>query len=363
MLGRLLAVIVAVLALAAAPAGAIIGGTPATETYPWMASLQFDGSHGCGASLVRPDTLITAAHCVQNEKPETLSVVLGRTKLSSGAGERIGVKSTEVNEGYATDQNQGHDIALVRLERPAEAETLDLVTPKQAPLWAAGQPVRVIGWGSAVFMVGPVSDDLMEADIEMISDAYCDASYNSVVNYGFDPLTMVCAGRPVVGLQDACQGDSGGPLVARAPNGHWVLVGTVSNGLGCGFPLLYGVYGRVGGPELYDWLESRLGAGGPAQLNPLASPSEVKVTVRRVRARRHKVRVRFAVSAPVTAIKATLRRHGKVIGRAGLQRVRKRGTLVIKVKRKHLRRARLRITASDAGGHPVTHRQPVSLRR
>jgi trypsin len=364
MRGRLLATIIALMGLTAAPAGAIVGGTPATDAYPWMASLQVGQDHICGASLVRPDTVLTAAHCVQDEDPAALSVVLGRVKLSAAAGERIGVKSVEVDEAYQTDGNGGHDIALVRLERPSEADTIDIVEPGQAGLWAPGAPVRVIGWGTTVYQVGPASDDLLEADIEAISDAECAQSYNGIVNYGFDPKTMVCAGRRVIGLEDACQGDSGGPLVARGTAGY-VLVGTVSNGLGCGFPLFYGVYARIGGPVLQDWLAQHLDTPGSPMATPVASPSEVRLTLRRTRVLRRgrKVRVRVRVSAPVTAVKATLRTRGKVIGRGGLPRVKRRGTIVIAVRAKRVRHARLRITATDAGGHPVMHREPVTVRR
>jgi secreted trypsin-like serine protease len=360
--GRLFALTVALFAAIAVPTHAIIGGTPATESYPWMTSLQVSQNHICGGSLVRPDTILTAAHCVQGEAANDLSVVLGRHTLSGVGGERIGVKSVEINEQYSTDPNGGHDIALVRLKRPSEFDTLDIVTPDQKALWAPGSPVRVIGWGSSVFAIGPGSDSLMQADIDVISDAECDQSYNGLAHYGFDAATMLCAGKRIVGLEDSCQGDSGGPLVADKGDGY-VLVGTVSMGLGCGFPLFYGVYGRLGGDELQQWLAAHLDASGNAVPSPLASPSEVKLRVRRARAHRRKVRVRITVSAPVTAVKATLRRHGKVVGRGGLPRVRKRATIVISTRSKKLRRARLRITATDAGGHPVTHREPVSLRR
>lgn len=51
----------------AAPAGKprIIGGRDADEhEHPWQASLQYNGGHICGASIISEYYLITAAHCV-----------------------------------------------------------------------------------------------------------------------------------------------------------------------------------------------------------------------------------------------------------------------------------------------------------
>jgi secreted trypsin-like serine protease len=57
-------------ALVVAPALAkhapfIVGGDDAAEgAWPHQASLEYFGSHSCGASLISADYLITAAHCV-----------------------------------------------------------------------------------------------------------------------------------------------------------------------------------------------------------------------------------------------------------------------------------------------------------
>jgi secreted trypsin-like serine protease len=61
------------------------------------------------------------------------------------------------------------------------------------------------------------------------------------------------------------QGDSGGPLVVRdAQTGHMQLVGVVSAGVGCGRPLMPGIYTRVS--SFLGWIdkvlnyESKLGS-------------------------------------------------------------------------------------------------------
>src|SRR6185503_1507578 len=64
--------------LAAASAGAVIGGSPLAEAQvPWFANL------GCGGSLVAPDRILTAAHCVGDQAPAGVTVA-GRVHTVKG---------------------------------------------------------------------------------------------------------------------------------------------------------------------------------------------------------------------------------------------------------------------------------------
>jgi trypsin len=365
------AVLVAAAVLAfAAPAGAVTGGRPASEPYPWEAALADDSGQFCGGSLVRPDWVLTAAHCADGEDPSKLKVILGRHKLSSSDGEEIPVAEILVNEQYANDEAGGHDIALLRLERSSAAAPLRIVSTGESGLWAAGKPARVIGWGSSVFLVGPGSDDLQEVDVPMVADDDCDTSYNALSPFVFDPATMVCAGE-TTGGKDSCQGDSGGPLVVKDTAGAWTQAGVVSFGLGCGFPLYYGVYARIGGPELDNWLAAHLpAAGAPAApagfTEPPASSPPITTrkphlsfrrslgSARKVR-RTHRMRLRATSRTAVRNVRVTVLRRGRVV--ASGRRAVLSGTVTLRLKARPARVRQgavlVRIRAEDAAGRQV----------
>ena len=45
--------------------GRVINGQDASpHSWPWQISLRMNGKHVCGGSLIRPNWVVTAAHCV-----------------------------------------------------------------------------------------------------------------------------------------------------------------------------------------------------------------------------------------------------------------------------------------------------------
>ncbi len=273
---RIAVLLIALVALVLpATADAITGGQPATREYPYMAALtDGDGEWaGCGASLVRADWALTAAHCVEDVEAADLGVRVGTHDISTpDGGETIGAKRVIVHERYGEGNasTSSFDVALIELERSAtEGTPIRIPAPAERGLWAPGTISTVTGWGGRFYPgiggVNTTEDQLMEVDVPIVADETCasglygQGDLSDLTVGEFDPETMVCAGEDTGG-SDSCSGDSGGPLVVPDSAGALVQVGVVSWGNGCALPLNYGVYSRIADDPLYSWIQGHLPA-------------------------------------------------------------------------------------------------------
>ena len=247
-----------------ASASAVTGGQPASRDYPFMAALYDDGTWICGSSLIAPDKILTAAHCVVDQKSASkISFEIGGHPLGDPGNEMRTASAITVHPQYDPDTSR-YDVAIVKLASPSTKTPVAIAGPLQTALWDAGSPARVIGYGMPTDPTGL----LFEADIPMVADGNPDDLFGSIdpttcaggnLLTAEDLKTMVCAGE-LYGVKDSCYGDSGGPLLTPATGdfgGTLVQVGVVSWGYACGTPTKYGVYARVGADPLNSWIGSR----------------------------------------------------------------------------------------------------------
>lgn len=246
MVARALALVLAgVAAVAVTPASAderprahasvVGGGTVAAGQYPWIVAL----SRGCGGSLIAPDRVLTAGHCVEDLRVETLRLYVGASRRRRGSlrYDGIPVQAVEVatHPGYRSLVGGGpaNDVAVLKLARPVEgvapvrlAATTDVMT------YRAAAPVTVLGWG--ITRADPragMARALRAGQLTALSDRSCARVFGG--DNGYRSSVMLCARsrnqfrKPNT---SPCVGDSGGPLVG--PEG--VQVGVVSFGISCG---------------------------------------------------------------------------------------------------------------------------------
>jgi trypsin len=212
----------------------IVGGTRASiadHSYAVYLATP-EGFQFCGGSIVAPDRVLTAAHCVAGKQPTGILVIAGREDKDSGAGVKAAVTSIWTHPRF-TEVRAGYDVAVLTLDKELPYEAIELVSAKEVEAYQAGTPGLILGWGRLADG-GESSRYLMQATVPVLADDSCTASYPAYL-----AAAMTCAGYPEGGV-DSCQGDSGGPFVIDGK-----LAGITSWGEGCAAAGKPGVYTRL----------------------------------------------------------------------------------------------------------------------
>jgi hypothetical protein len=229
----------------------IVGGEIAEEgAWPWQVALVQPGQPNayygqyCGGSLIAPNWVLTAAHCVDGlpNAPGMLDVLMGQNVLSADNGTRTPVDLIIIHPDYSTFALDA-DLALLRLASPSDQTTVSLDMPDDENLAEEATMATVIGWGRYIPELPLPSDELRQVELPLVPREICgsDQAWGSLITEN-----MICAGYDE-GDRSACYGDSGGPLMVPIENEPgWAQVGIVSWGAaGCTGYQRYNVYTRV----------------------------------------------------------------------------------------------------------------------
>ncbi|XP_016061462.1 PREDICTED: kallikrein-5-like [Miniopterus natalensis] len=209
----------------------IVNGTDCDpHAQPWQGALLLKPNQlYCGAALVAPQWLLTAAHC----RKKIFKIRLGHHSLSPvyEHGQQMfhGVKSIP-HPGYS---HPGHsnDLMLIKLNRRIlESQNVKPINiSSHCP--AVGTSCLVSGWGTTSSPQVTFPKVLQCLNITVLNHERCKEAYPGQID-----ATMFCAGDEVG--RDSCQGDSGGPVVCNG-----TLQGLVSWGdFPCAQPNKPGVY-------------------------------------------------------------------------------------------------------------------------
>jgi MYXO-CTERM domain-containing protein len=229
-----------------AAAAPIIGGGPDTNDVAVVALVQQSTGTLCSGTIIAPQVVLTAAHCVYRVDASDLQVLVGPD--DSTPTQTIAVASVAAYPTYSdedTGLQGGVDLGVAFLATPANVTPATAATSPAAGDFA-GAEVTLVGYGIDSTASGTGAG--MRRSVSL-------------------PVDSVCSRLLTVGGldADACFGDSGGAVLLGG-----ALVAVISSGMGdCATPSLMT---RLDAHA--DWISAILAGGDAGAACPTCVPAD-----------------------------------------------------------------------------------------
>lgn len=222
----------------------IIGGVMSKEYQtPWQVNLI--GPAGCGGTLIAPNKILTAAHCIHSKDPKSWKIRAGHLTRTDREAQIRNVVRLYKHPKY-NSRNNDNDITVMIVSPPFD------ITGRVRPVVLPREDLEITEGNLIVSGTGNTengyTNHVLVTTVPMHPSAQCENNPN--LKYWFSE-NMICGGKKG---RDTCQGDSGGPLVGEI-DGKFTIVGVTSWGIGCGDQGKPGVYAKVA--NYIQWINSK----------------------------------------------------------------------------------------------------------